>query len=150
VALTSDQPEPTIVHAESRVDNALIDRADPRRIVEFVAWEMSTIGDRSTGVVMMCAYQRRAPAFMVGEQAASTSEGWPSLGTIAHEYAAASGRALPNFNQFRAITYFKPATNAEEIHSRYLAQAVSGPGLSTSGQAVDGRIAAGRSIMAPR
>jgi aminoglycoside phosphotransferase (APT) family kinase protein len=144
------QGEATLVHGDYRVDNTIIDMADAGRILALVDWEMSTIGDPLTDVAMMCAYQHHCFDFIAGERAASTSDRWPGVDAVAHDYSVASGRDLLNFDQYLALAYFKLAVIAEGIYSRYLVGVGSGPGFATSGAAVDGLIASGLSILAAR
>jgi len=144
------QNEPTIVHGDYRVDNTLIDRHDAGQILALIDWEMSTIGDPLTDVAMTCAYKHRSFDHVAGERAASTSDRWPDLESVAHDYSSASGRDLGRFDQYLALAYFKLAVIAEGIYNRYLVGVGSGPGFATSGAAVEGLVDAGLSALGER
>lgn len=139
--------EPTLVHGDYRIDNTLVHPQDAGQILALIDWEMSTIGDPLTDLAMTCAYQHPRFDFVAGEPAASTSDRWPRIATIAQDYARASGRDLTCFEQYLALAYFKLAVIAEGIYARYLVGVGTGPGFATAGEAVEGLVAAGLSSL---
>jgi aminoglycoside phosphotransferase (APT) family kinase protein len=137
----------SIVHGDYRIDNTLLERTDPGRMLAMVDWEMSTIGDPLTDVAMMCVYQHPAFDHVVGEPAASTSPRWPTSDQICQTYAERSGRDLADFNAYLGLAYFKLAVIAEGIAARHRAGAGTGTGYDTAGEAVPDLLAAGVAIM---
>jgi aminoglycoside phosphotransferase (APT) family kinase protein len=149
-ALSERVPETadfTIVHGDYRVDNTLLDPADPRRVLALVDWEMSTIGDPLTDLAMMCAYQHPDFDHVVGEPAASTSTRWPGPSALVEAYASRSGRELSNFEPYLGLAFFKLAVIAEGISARHRAGAVHGAGFDTAEEAVPGLLAAGLEVL---
>jgi aminoglycoside phosphotransferase (APT) family kinase protein len=133
----------TIVHGDYRIDNTLLDKGDPGRMLALVDWEMSTLGDPLTDVAMLCVYQHPAFDHVVGEPAASTSTRWPKPDETAQAYAVRSGRDLADFDAYLGLAYFKLAVIAEGIAARHRAGAGSGAGFDSAGDAVPDLLAAG-------
>lgn len=137
-----------IVHGDYRIDNAILDPADPGTVRALVDWEMATIGDPLADLGMTLVY--RDPAFdpVLGGSAASTSDRLPSPRDLAERYARASGRDLGRLAFHVGLGYFKIAVIAEGIHARYRAGMTVGHGFDTVGDAVPLLAAAGLRALA--
>ncbi|MGP3737410.1 phosphotransferase family protein [Streptomyces sp. GDS52] len=137
-----------IVHGGYRIDNAILDPADPGTIRALVDWEMATIGDPLADLGMTLAY--RDPAFdpVLGGSAASTSNRLPSPRDLAEHYARVSGRDLGRLAFYLGLGYFKIAVIAEGIHARHQAGMTIGHGFETVGDAVPLLAAAGLRALA--
>lgn len=132
-----EQAAETIVHGDYRLDNTIVDRADPGRIAAVVDWEMATLGDPLADLGLLQVYwdDRCAPVLGV-RHAPSANPGFPSSDEVAERYAAATGFALDQLPFYRALGYFKLAVIAEGIHQRFLAGKTVGDGFATIGAAV--------------
>ncbi len=108
----------SIVHGDFRIDNTILDSADPKIVRAVVDWELSTLGDPLTDVALMCVY--RAPIFdmILGTRAAWTSSRLPTPDDLAQTYAAASGRELANWGFYLALANFKLGIIGEGITHR--------------------------------
>ena len=133
----------SVVHGDYRIDNAILDPADPASIRALVDWEMATIGDPLADLGLHLVY--RDPAFdpVLGGAAASTSDRLPSVRELAEHYARRSGRDLAPLGFYLGLGYFKIAVIAEGIHARHLKGLTVGEGFETVGQAVPLLAAAG-------
>ena len=133
----------SVVHGDYRIDNAILDPADPGSIRALVDWEMATLGDPLADLGLHLVY--RDPAFdpVLGGAAASTSERLPSVAELAERYALSSGRDLAPLGFYLGLGYFKIAVIAEGIHARYLKGLTVGKGFETVGDAVPLLVAAG-------
>ena len=145
-ALTESIPAQTsnsIVHGDFRVDNTILDAADPGTVKAVVDWEMSTLGDPLTDVALMCTY--REPIFdaVLGMKAAWTSDRYPSPDDIAQRYAVASGRELSDWNFYLALANFKLGVIGEGITHRALSGSSSGRGAENAAAATGEFMAAG-------
>lgn len=132
-----------IVHGDYRIDNTILDAANPGVIRAIVDWEMSTLGDPLTDVALMCVY--RNPLFdrVLGMNAAWTSQRLPSPDVLAQRYASASGRDLADWNFYLALAYFKLGVIGEGITYRALQGSDAGTGASHAAEATAEFVAAG-------
>ncbi|GEM33448.1 acyl-CoA dehydrogenase [Nocardia neocaledoniensis NBRC 108232] len=132
-----------IVHGDFRIDNTILDAADPRRVLAVVDWEMSTLGDPLTDVALMCVY--RSPVFdlVLGSSAAWTSDRMPSADTLAQTYALAAGRDLDDWGFYLALANFKLGVIGEGITHRALRGSDSGAAAERVAEATPEFMAAG-------
>ena len=133
----------SVVHGDYRIDNAILDPAEPASIRALVDWEMATLGDPLADLGLHLVY--RDPAFdpVLGGAAASTSGRLPGVRELADHYALRSGRDLAPLGFYLGLGYFKIAVIAEGIHARHLQGLTVGAGFETVGQAVPLLAAAG-------
>lgn len=140
--------ESSIVHGDYRLDNTIVDRADPTRIVAVVDWEMSTIGDPLSDLGLLLTYWDPISEPVLGlRHVPSANPGFPTADNLAEAYAVASGRDLRDLGFYRALGYAKLAVIAEGIHQRYLAGETVGGGFDAVGSAVPALVSAGHSCL---
>jgi aminoglycoside phosphotransferase (APT) family kinase protein len=137
----------SIVHGDFRVDNAILDPADPGIVRALVDWEMATLGDPLADLGLHLAYADPAFDPVLGGSAASTSPRLPAADEVIARYAAASGRDVSGLAFHLALGYFKAAVIAEGIHARHLAGKTVGEGFETVGAAVAPLVTAGLSAI---
>ncbi|MEV7731740.1 phosphotransferase family protein [Streptomyces sp. NPDC088921] len=137
----------SIVHGDYRIDNAILDPADPAKIRALVDWEMATLGDPLADLGLHLVY--RDPAFepVLGGSAASTSPRLPDVRDLAEHYARVTGHDLAQLGFYLGLGYFKIAVIAEGIHARHQQGLTVGEGFETVGQAVPLLAAAGLRAM---
>lgn len=116
-AVPPEQPG-AIVHGDFRVDNTIVDPANPASVRAVVDWELSTLGDPLTDVALMCVYRSAVFDQVLGAPAAWTSDRLPGADELAEAYATASGRALDNWGFYLALANFKLGVIAEGITHR--------------------------------
>ncbi|AWT54297.1 phosphotransferase family protein [Mycolicibacterium smegmatis] len=135
-----------IVHGDYRIDNTLIgigERSCAVRINAIVDWELSTIGDPTADVAMMCVYRHPALDLVLGFPSAWASPGLPGADDLAAAYERSSGRSLRQWDAHMALGYFKLAVIAAGIDHRYRAGAAHGAGFDTAATAVQPLLEAG-------
>ncbi|MEV6217962.1 phosphotransferase family protein [Nocardia sp. NPDC051833] len=133
----------SIVHGDFRIDNTILDAADPGRVRAVVDWEMSTLGDPLTDVALMCVY--RSPIFdlVLGSSAAWTSDRMPTADALAQSYATASGRDLGDWGFYLALANFKLGVIGEGITHRALRGSDAGAAAERAAEATPEFMAAG-------
>ncbi|MFC8383379.1 phosphotransferase family protein [Nocardia sp. NPDC057272] len=133
----------SIVHGDFRIDNTILDSADPATVRAVVDWELSTLGDPLTDVALMCVY--RSPIFdvILGTRAAWTSPRLPSADTLAQAYATASGRELDNWGFYLALANFKLGIIGEGITHRAHQGSDTGSAADRAAEATPEFMAAG-------
>jgi aminoglycoside phosphotransferase (APT) family kinase protein len=123
-----EQGECTVVHGDYRVDNTLLEAADPTKVLAVVDWEMSTLGDPLADVALMCTYRNSALDVILSAPAAWTSPRLPDMDALAQQYAKATGRELRHWPFHIGLAHFKLAVIAEGIAYRALAGSDPGGG----------------------
>ncbi|WP_024800299.1 phosphotransferase family protein [Nocardia sp. BMG51109] len=133
----------SIVHGDYRIDNTILDSADPSRVRAVVDWELSTLGDPLADVALMCVY--RAPIFdlVLGSRAAWTSDRIPTADALAQKYATVSGRDLGNWGFYLALANFKLGVIGEGITHRALRGSDAGSAAERAAEATPEFMAAG-------
>ena len=146
-ARVPEQERTTVVHGDYRVDNVLLDLADPGRVLAVLDWELSTTGDPVADVATMCAYRHPAFSTVLGVEAAWTSDRFPAQDALRERYELRSGRSLPGFGFFVALAYYKLAVIAEGIAYRHrLGVTAGGEGYDDVASAVPQLLEAGLEV----
>ncbi|MFJ9420343.1 phosphotransferase family protein [Streptomyces sp. NPDC101227] len=133
----------SVVHGDFRIDNAILDPADPSQVRALVDWEMATLGDPLADLGLHLVYADPVFAPVLAGEAASTSPRLPAPADLAERYATVSGRSLDDFGYYIALGYFKIAVIAEGIHARHRQGLTLGSGFETVGDAPAPLAAAG-------
>jgi len=140
-----------LLHGDYRLDNVILDRADPGRIAAIVDWEMAALGDPLADLGLLQVYWDPVCEPVLGAGHVPTANpGFPSAAELAARYALRSGRDIGALPFHRALGCFKLAVVAEGIHARHLAGRTVGPGFDRVGSAVPALLRAGLAIDIPR
>lgn len=138
----------SIVHGDYRIDNAILDAADPATVRAVVDWEMATLGDPLADLGLHLVYSDPSFAPVLAGAAASTSDRLPSAADLAEHYSRSAGRDLGQMPFYLGLGYFKIAVIAEGIHARFRQGMTRGTGFDTVGEAVAPLAAAGLRALA--
>lgn len=112
---------PGIVHGDFKIDNLMVDRKDPTRIIGLLDWEMSTVGDTLTDVGILCSFWDHAGEFHNPITAGATAlEGFPRREALTRRYGALRGIDVHSLEWYLVFADFKIAVILEGIHARYL------------------------------
>lgn len=113
---------PTLVHNDYKLDNLMLDAADPTRIVAILDWEMCTVGDPLIDVGLLLCYWPEAgdPELLSDSlRSVTTLPGWMTRAEIVERYAERSGRDLSNIGYYHIFALFKLAVVIQQIFYRY-------------------------------
>ena len=121
-SLPPNPARPTIVHGDFKLDNLMLDAADPRRLVAVFDWEMAALGDPLVDLGILLAYwASSAPAGPRDSLATVTTlPGWLTPGELVERYAARSGRDLTTLKFFEVFALFKIAVVIQQIYFRFV------------------------------
>jgi aminoglycoside phosphotransferase (APT) family kinase protein len=116
-----DSGRAAVLHGDYRIDNVLLDREDPTRIVAVVDWEMATLGDPLCDLGMLLMYWgQTGEQFATGVHEITAAPGFPTRSEILDCYAEETGFKLDHLDVYVAFAYFKLAVIVEGIHARHL------------------------------
>ncbi len=120
--LPPDTPVPTLVHNDYKLDNLMLDAANPARIVAILDWEMCTVGDPLIDLGLLLCYWPEASddeLFADSLRSVTTLPGWMTRAELVERYAARSGRDLSSIGYYHTFALFKLAVVIQQIFYRY-------------------------------
>lgn len=113
----------TVVHNDFKLDNMMLDRSDPGRVVAVLDWDMTTLGDPRIDVGTLLGYWPEAsdPAERLAIAMQPTYlDGFPTRAEVVARYAARSGRDLGAIHFFETFALFKLAVVLQQIYVRFV------------------------------
>lgn len=121
---------PGIVHGDVKLDNVLVSRDDPARIVTVLDWEMATLGDTLADVGIMLSFWDvpGQPANPI-TRGLATLDGFPTRAELLERYASRRGIELPEVDWYVVFADFKIAVIMEGIAARYAQGETVGEGF---------------------
>ena len=143
-------PSPAMVHGDYRLDNVVLDPAQPGRIAAVLDWEMSTVGDPLTDLGLLLVSWTEAGdedqgyGAIRGGPAITTLPGFPTRAALTEQYAELTGRDLSALPWYVSFGCFKLAVVVAGIVARHRAGAMVGEGFDGIGAALEPLVARGR------
>jgi aminoglycoside phosphotransferase (APT) family kinase protein len=117
-----DNPGPGVVHNDFKLDNVVLDPADPLNIIGVLDWEMATIGDPLMDLGNSLAYwiQMDDPPEMQAIRLMPTNmKGALTRKELLHYYQYLSGSKIENFHFYYCFGLFRLAVIAQQIYYRF-------------------------------
>jgi aminoglycoside phosphotransferase (APT) family kinase protein len=112
--------EATIVHNDFKLDNLMLDEADPSRIVAVLDWEMCTVGDPLVDVGLALTYWTMSGGKNSSLRAITNGPGWLTREEIIERYERKTGRDLSRIVFYETFARFKVAVVIQQIYFRYV------------------------------
>lgn len=140
-----------LIHNDFRLDNIVLDPADPRRIVGVLDWEMATIGDPLMDLGASLAYwvERSDPPELHALRMMPTHlDGAPTRAEVVARYAEASGVDPGPFAFYLCYGLFRLAGISQQIYYRSYHGQTADPRFRRLGLAVGALERAARSVIA--
>jgi aminoglycoside phosphotransferase (APT) family kinase protein len=141
-----DAPAGPVVHGDYRLDNVVLDPADPGRVAAVLDWEMSTLGDPLADLGLLVVYWQPAAAAAVTPSVTSLP-GFPGRSGVVARYAERTGRDVDLLPWYVAFGYFKLAVVVAGIVARQRAGAMADNTDDGLGAAIGPLAEAGRDAL---
>lgn len=136
--LGAEQPVPqaiTVVHNDYKLDNVMLDAADPGRLVAVLDWEMTTVGDPLADLGLTLTYWCLAEARQVAGMDAM--DGWWDREQMVARYAERTGFDVGALPWYEVLGIFKLTVIIQQIYARYLLGQTRDPRFRTMGRLVE-------------
>jgi aminoglycoside phosphotransferase (APT) family kinase protein len=111
-----------IIHNDFRLDNVVLDPADPTRIIGVLDWEMATLGDPLMDLANTLAYWVQADDDFIGRAMRRQPTHLPGMLTrrdVVDYYCRRMGLAPANWAFYEVYGLFRLAVIAQQIYYRY-------------------------------
>lgn len=111
-----------VLHGDFRIDNVLLDREDPCRIVAVLDWEISALGEPLMDLGNALAYWIEAddpPALRGLAMQPSDAPGMMSRAEVIDFYCQRTGIEVPDFTFYAVYGYWRNAVILQQIYYRY-------------------------------
>ena len=111
----------TLVHNDYKLDNVMLDEADPGRVVAVFDWDMATLGEPLSDLGALLTYwsEPTDPAPFRAMAMMPTTPGFASRPELVERYARASGRDVSGIAFYHVLGLFRLAVIAAQIHVRF-------------------------------
>lgn len=111
-----------IIHNDWRLDNVVLDPADPQKIIGVLDWEMATIGDPLMELGSMMSYWVEAGDDRLGQMFRRQPTHLPGMLTrreVVSLYCDRSGLSVDDFRFYEVYGLFRLAGIIQQIYKRY-------------------------------
>ncbi len=123
VAKVPQEPSGPVVHGDYRMDNVVLDPADPTRVAAVLDWEMSTLGDPLADLGLLLVYWQPAPGTTV-TPSVTDLPGFPGRSALVDRYASRRDVDVAALPWYVALGCFKLAVVVAGIVARQRAGAM--------------------------
>lgn len=124
----------TVVHQDYKLDNVMLDAADPGRLVAVLDWEMATVGDPLADLGLTLTYWSLPEARAVAGM--HDADGWWPRERMVARYAERTGLDLSALPWYEVLGNVKLAVIVQQIYARYAAGQTSDPRFAGMGRMV--------------
>ena len=121
-SLPPNPAQPSVVHGDFKLDNLMLDAADPSRIVAVFDWKMAALGDPLVDLGILFAYWvPNAPTAQRDSlTTVTTLPGWLTRSELVDRYAARTNRDLSRLKFYEVFALFKVAVVIQQIYYRFV------------------------------
>ena len=117
-----DHQDSSLVHNDYKLDNVMLDAADPGKLVAIFDWDMCTLGDPLSDLGALLGYwsEPTDPAYL--KKVAMMPIDDPHFLTrseLVERYARRSGRDVSRINFYHALSLFRVTVIIAQIYIRY-------------------------------
>jgi len=117
-----DSNQPAIIHNDFKLDNVVLDRDNPGKIIGVLDWEMATLGDPLMDLGGSLAYwieKTDSPEMQTIKFMPTDTEGALTRDELVRYYAELSGRTIDNYDFYYCFGLFRLAVIVQQIYYRF-------------------------------
>ena len=147
-----ESPAATLIHNDYKLNNLLLDPADPGRVTAVLDWEMTTVGDPLFDLAISLGYWLEAadPAPLRDLLPTVTVlPGFPTRAELVRRYAERSGRDVGALDWYLTFAYFKLAVIVQQIYARWARGQTRDPRFASFGERARTLIVHAHTLAAP-
>ena len=140
----------TLLHDDYKLDNVMLDPADPARVVAVLDWEMSALGDPLVDLGILLCYWPEAgdpPERRDSISPVTAMPGWPTRAELVERYAEKTGRDVSRIAYYQIFAIFKVAVVLQQIFHRYYLGQTSDPRFASMEERVLGLVRVATEMM---
>ncbi|MBI4245865.1 MAG: phosphotransferase family protein, partial [Candidatus Rokubacteria bacterium] len=112
----------TLVHGDLKLDNVMLDAADPGRVVAVLDWEMCTTGDPLVDLgLLLCYWADAGDPYARKESVAQVTSlpGYLTRAEIVERYGKRTGRDVSKVTYYEVFALYKVAVVVQQIYIRF-------------------------------
>jgi aminoglycoside phosphotransferase (APT) family kinase protein len=115
-------PPPTLVHNDFKLDNTMLDAADPGRLVAVFDWDMCTLGDPLADLGQLLCYwvQPGDPPARLAASPMPSIPGFLTRAEVVQRYAVRSGRDVSQIAFYETYGLWKTAIAVAQLYLLYM------------------------------
>lgn len=120
--MPADAERPSLIHNDYRLDNIVLDRFNPEKIIGVLDWEMAAVGDPLMDLGNTLAYWVEPDDPDERKEIRMTLThlpGFPTRAELVRRYREKSGRSFETFDFYYCFGMFRLAVIAQQIYYRY-------------------------------
>jgi aminoglycoside phosphotransferase (APT) family kinase protein len=141
--IPADAARPALVHGDYKLDNVMLDPADPSRLVGVFDWEMSAIGDPLVDVgILLCYWVHAAGRDDDAMPSVTKRPGWFRRDQLLERYGCESREIVV----YEVFAVFKLAVVIQQIYARFVRGQTDDPRFAPLGERVAMLAAIGRGL----
>ncbi len=142
------QSQTSLVHNDYKLDNVMLDPADPGRIVAVFDWDMCTLGDPLSDLGALLAYWVRPddPPVFRALTTMPLDDRFPTREELVARYAARSSRPLSDVRFYHVLGLYRVTVIVAQLYARFVRGLSRDPRYEALGQALPALARAARTV----
>ena len=137
--LPEKEPAPAILHGDYRLDNVILDKDDPFKVIALLDWEICALGNPLMDLGNALAYwvEPDDPAYLQAiMMQPSSAPGMLSRAEVVELYAEKTGSDISDFTFYYAYGLFRNIVILQQIYYRYFHKMTNDKRFGRFGQLV--------------